>query len=174
MMNVVRPAGGETVSRVSVIIPACNSEEFIERTLLSVLGQTLSEIEIFVVCNGSEDSTCTKVKSIFSNHSRDGIRKILLSQQNSGVSVSRNKGLISTTGEYAMLFNSDGLMDSECLSKLHGKAIVTKSDVVFCGIDRTDFSGDMIKVYQDHFSYLETPKSRLEEALAILHSPTWI
>jgi len=73
-----------------------------------------------------------------------------------------------------MLFSSDDLMDSECLSKIYGKPIVTKSDVEFCGIDRTHFSGDMIKVYQDRFSYLETPKSRLEEALAILHSPTWI
>ena len=53
------------MSRVSVVIPAFNAEEFIERMLLSVLGQTLSEIEIFVVYDGSEGSTCTKMKSIF-------------------------------------------------------------------------------------------------------------
>ena len=81
---------------VSVIVPIFNSEKTLERTIRSVLGQTLKNIELLLVDDGSTDesvSICRKYESLDS-------RITVIEETNSGVSCARNKGIACARGKY--------------------------------------------------------------------------
>ena len=81
--------------KVSVIIPVYNVEKYIERCILSVINQTLKDIEIIIVNDGSTDDT----KKIIEKY-LDDKRIVYIEQKNSGLSGARNKGLSIAKGDY--------------------------------------------------------------------------
>lgn len=88
---------------VSVIVPIFNSEKTLERTIRSVLGQTLKNIELLLVDDGSTDesvSICRKYESLDS-------RITVIEETNSGVSCARNKGIACARGKYMTFCDSD-------------------------------------------------------------------
>jgi glycosyltransferase involved in cell wall biosynthesis len=98
---------------VSVIIPAYNTERFIERTLKSVLSQTYKNIEVLVVNDGSQDRTAEIVKSI----AEQDQRVILLQQPNSGVAAARNLGIQKSKGEFVAPIDADDIWYPQNLEK---------------------------------------------------------
>jgi glycosyltransferase involved in cell wall biosynthesis len=97
-------------SEVSVIIPAYNRGWIIKEAIDSVLAQTFNEYELIVVDDGSEDNTA----EILSNYSN----KIqIIRQANHGVSAARNRGIISSSGRFIALLDSDDLWLPEKLNK---------------------------------------------------------
>ncbi len=89
--------------KVSVIITAYQSENTIEKCVLSVLEQTYPDVEILVIDDGSTDKTREICEKIQKNNSKIH----LYCQANSGVSVARNNGLSHATGEFVMFLDSD-------------------------------------------------------------------
>lgn len=85
---------------VTVIIPSYNCEEYIAETLASVLGQTLSDLEIIVVDDGSQDRT----REIVAAH---GGQVRLVPQENSRVCAARNRGIAEARGRYICLMDHD-------------------------------------------------------------------
>jgi glycosyltransferase involved in cell wall biosynthesis len=85
---------------VSIIIPTYNCEAYIAETLNSVLSQTLSNLELIVVDDGSTDRTCEIVAS-------HGSSVRLLAQANSGVCAARNYGIREAAGRYICLMDHD-------------------------------------------------------------------
>ncbi|MCC3526853.1 MAG: glycosyltransferase family 2 protein [Microcoleus sp. PH2017_22_RUC_O_B] len=100
-------------SLISVIIPAYNAEEFITKTLESVLSQTYQNIEIFVVDDGSTDTTAEIVKSFAQKDSR----VTLLQQANAGVAVARNLAYLHSKGEYIAPIDADDIWYPQNLEK---------------------------------------------------------
>jgi glycosyltransferase involved in cell wall biosynthesis len=98
---------------VSVIIPAYNSEAFIERTLHSVLQQTYQNIEVLVVNDGSSDRTVEIVERLAQTEPR--LR--LLHQPNSGVAAARNLGIQHARGEFIAPIDADDLWHQDNLAK---------------------------------------------------------
>lgn len=98
---------------VSVIIPAYNTERFIERTLHSVLNQTYKNIEVIVVDDGSQDGTAEIVKSVAQKDSR----VTLLQQPNAGVAAARNLAIAHSTGEYIAPIDADDVWYPNNLEK---------------------------------------------------------
>ncbi len=98
---------------ISVIIPAYNAEEFIAKTLESVLSQTYQNIEILVVDDGSTDTTAQIIKS-FAQKDR---RIILLQQSNAGVAVARNLAYLHSKGEYIAPIDADDIWYPQNLEK---------------------------------------------------------
>lgn len=88
---------------ISVVIPVYNGEKTIRETIESVLDQTFSDFELIVIDDGSTDSTLKIVKSI-----QDPRLKIF-PYPNSGVSMSRNRGISQSTGEYISFIDADDL-----------------------------------------------------------------
>ncbi|MER9017001.1 glycosyltransferase family A protein [Mesorhizobium sp. M0768] len=98
---------------VAVIIPACNAEPFIERTLASVLAQTHKNMEIIVVDDGSTDATASIVRRL-----ADGDRRInLLQQKNGGVASARNAGVRASKGIFIAPVDADDLWHPTKLEK---------------------------------------------------------
>ena len=91
--------------QISVVIPLYNKAAEIERTLMSVINQSLMPREIIVVDDGSTDSSADIVRRIIERHAEHNIR--LVSQANAGVSAARNRGIEEATGDYIALLDGD-------------------------------------------------------------------
>ncbi|MCI7403600.1 MAG: glycosyltransferase [Pyramidobacter sp.] len=114
--------------KVSVIIPVYNAAEHLKECLDSVVRQTLKEIEIICVDDGSTDGSA----AILADHvNRDG-RFIMLRQQNRGAGVARNKGLEVARGEYVIFLDADDFFAPDLLEKLYAQAVCSEADIVIC------------------------------------------
>jgi glycosyltransferase EpsH len=122
------------MAKISVIIPAYNVENYIEKTLKSLTLQTFKDFEVIIVNDGSTDNTENKINSILRN--ADFPWK-LLRQQNQGVSVARNNGLIEANGEYVCFLDGDDYYDAFFLEKMYNKAKENDYDMVVCNVVTT-------------------------------------
>ena len=82
--------------KVSVIVPVYNVEKYLRECLESLVNQTLKEIEIICINDGSEDSSL----EILNEYASKDSRFVIINQENCGQSVARNKGLDVAKGEY--------------------------------------------------------------------------
>src|SRR5262245_43574539 len=102
----------------SVIIPAYNAGRWIARTLQSAQNQTLTQIEIIVVDDGSTDDTADIVRSAMN----EDPRIILIQQPNRGVASARNSGIAAARSEFVAPLDADDLWHPERL-KRHVEAL---------------------------------------------------
>ena len=117
---------------ISVIIPVYNAGNYIVDTLNSVLQQTLKDIEVIVVNDGSNDQSlveCYRLQEIDK-------RIIIINQDNQGVSKARNVGKENATGDYIIFIDADDELDCRMLEILYTQAKKTDSDISVCGVDR--------------------------------------
>jgi len=114
-----RTAGAATV-RASVVIPCSNSAAFVGQTLASVIAQTLEDIEIVVVDDGSTDDTVAVVTANMAADPHGRIR--LVRQPNAGTAAARNRGIAEAQGRYILPLDADDLiaptMLEECAALL--------------------------------------------------------
>ena len=113
--------------KVSVVIPCYNVENYLEKCLDSIINQTLKEIEIIVVNDGSTDSTL----KILKEYLKKDDRIILIDQKNSGLATSRNNGTDKATGKYIYYIDSDDYLDLTALEELYEKLEKEKLDTLF-------------------------------------------
>lgn len=114
---------------VSVVIPAYNSEHFIRECVESVIDNTLKNIEIILVDDGSTDKTAVICKEYAEKF--DSV--ICICQNNMGQNAARLKGVLSAKGKYIGFVDSDDWIDPEMYSVLWQKAYECDADVVCCG-----------------------------------------
>jgi len=134
--------------KLSIIIPAYNVEKYIRKTLESIIRQTLREIEVVVVNDGSGDRTSEIAKEVLSKCDVDWL---VIDQKNQGESVARNVGLQRARGEYVMFLDGDDYIEEKFAEIMYEKARKYDSQIVFCKYNRVDESGNTIKSYDDSF-----------------------
>lgn len=101
-------------SLVSIIVPCYNVEKFIFKALESVLNQTYNNWECIVVNDGSVDNTKQEIEKF----SKEDNRFKLISQENQGVSATRNAGLKHAKGDCIYFFDPDDVIAKDCLENL--------------------------------------------------------
>lgn len=114
--------------KVSIIIPVYNGEQYIERCINSLLNQTLHEIEILVINDGSIDKTT----EIIDDFSKKDTRIRIISQEQKGASAARNAGIIRAKGDYIGFVDVDDIIEADMFYKLYSKAIKYNHDIVCC------------------------------------------
>ena len=114
--------------KISIIVPVYNVEEYLEKCLESIINQSLKEIEIILVNDGSQD----KSQEIIDNYKNKDERIKCIYQNNAGVSIARNAGLDIATGEYISFVDSDDTIDENMCSILYEKIVAEKSDIINC------------------------------------------
>lgn len=127
---------GTSMTDVSIIIPSHNCEKYISNTLDSIIHQTLKNIEIIIVNDGSIDKTLNIVKEFSKKDSR--IR--IINQNESGPTKSRWKGLEAASSEYILFCDSDDLLNRYAVEKMYAAIRENNSDVAIC--DYCEFVND--------------------------------
>lgn len=120
--------------KVSVIIPVYNTEKYLKECLDSVICQTLTDIEIICVNDGSTDSSLEILKEYASKDERIKV----LEQKNKGAGAARNLGLKYAKGEYLAFLDSDDFYNPDFLEKMYNKANKTLADLVICSVNSYD------------------------------------
>lgn len=116
------------MAKVSVIIPVYNIEEYLAKCLDSIVEQSLSELEIICVDDGSTDNSLCMLME----YARKDARFIIITQQNAGPGIARNRGFEVATGEYVIFLDSDDYFESDFLKEMVFTIENTNSDVVIC------------------------------------------
>ena len=121
--------------KVSVILPVYNVAQYLDETFKSLLNQSLKEIEIIAVNDGSTDDS----EEIIKKHAINDSRITYFNQKNQGQSVARNTALMHATGEYIYMMDSDDVLDNpDALRTCYEYAEKCKADFIF-------FDGDTLQ-----------------------------
>jgi len=113
--------------KISVIIPVYNVEKYLKECLQSVLNQTLCDIEVICVNDGSSDGSLDILESFAG---KDGRVKVLNRQKSAGAAAARNEALRIASGEYVGFVDSDDWIDCNFYEVLYNRAKEKNADVV--------------------------------------------
>lgn len=130
---------------VSLIIPVYNSENKIARCIKSILSQSYTDLEIILLDDGSKD----KSLEICRQFEKTDKRIRVFTQQNKGVSYTRNKGIQCAKGEYIQFVDSDDYIRPDMVEKMVAGIEKDNADLVICGIE---------EIHKDH-TYDIIPKT---------------
>ena len=127
--------------KVSVIVPVYNVEAYLERCLDSLVKQTLEEMEIIVVNDGTKDNS----QAIIDRYAAAYPQKVIsLIKENGGLSDARNYGIPYAHGEYIGFVDSDDYVDADMYERLYGAIEKTGMPVAQVGRDEIDKDGNIL------------------------------
>lgn len=134
---------------VSVLVPVYNVENFLERSIKSVLSQTLSDIELILVNDGSTDSS----GDICDEFARDDKRVRVIHKENEGFYSARNVGLRYAKGEYIYFMDSDDWIEDNLLEVNYNLGKKYNAEVVLFGHYRDNFKEDSHSTRLEPYSF---------------------
>lgn len=165
--------------KVSVIVPIYNKEKYLRRCVTSILNQSIEDIEIILINDGSIDSSleiCNEFKQLDS-------RVIVLNQKNSGVSAARNAGMTLARGQFIGFVDADDYVEKDMYRSMYDKCIETNSRACLSNymiVDETnihpvgtDFSSDVLfkkEIIHEIILNMIAPESINQESTAIMGS----
>ena len=120
--------------KVSFILPVYNVEKYLRRCIDSLLGQTLKEIEIICVHDGSKDGSLKILQEYAGKYTHIHI----IDKENEGAYRARVDGIKIAKGEYIGFVDPDDYVAETFAEKLYGKAKQSDSDIVCCGYERIE------------------------------------
>ena len=116
--------------KVSVIVPVYNAEKYLRKCLDSLLHQTLQELEIVVINDGSVDNSPEILREYVEEYPD---RFLYREQKNSGQAAARNRALSLCRGEYVGFLDADDFVRETMFERMYEKARETDADYVACG-----------------------------------------
>jgi len=122
--------------KLSIVVPCYNVEKYVGQCIESLLAQTLTDIEIILVDDGSPDRS----GEICDDYAARDSRIRVIHKANGGVSAARNDGLAQAVGEYVIFVDSDDCVPADAYALMCAKAEETGADIVI---------GDVCKIYDD-------------------------
>ena len=157
------------VPRISVIVPVYKVEDRIRRCVDSIINQTLREIEIILVDDGSPDRS-----GIICDEYADGDDRVkVIHKEDGGVSSARNAGLRAAKGEYIGFVDSDDYVQHNMFEVMYNIGVKEKVDVVNCGVffenssglekGTTQFEKNKVLTHSDLMECLQHLENRLED-----------
>ena len=118
-------------SMVSIIIPVYNTEEFVEEAVRSIMNQTLQDIEIIIINDGSTDNSLSIIRKL----ANEDYRIQVYSRGNQGPSATRNQGISIAKGKYLYFMDSDDYLEPEALESCFFKCEENALDFIFFDAD---------------------------------------
>ena len=115
--------------KITVIIPVYNTAKYLREAIDSILNQTFKEIEVIAINDGSTDNCL----DILNEYALNDNRVKVYSQENKGLSLTRNFGLDNSRGDYIYFFDSDDILLPLALEELYNKC--EKDNLDFCFFD---------------------------------------
>lgn len=131
--------------KVSIIIPVHNVEEYLHESIGCIINQTLKEIEIILIDDGSTDQSLSIIKEYAR---KDGRIRVLQNGGNLGAGESRNRGLEIANGEYLLFLDSDDIFEPELVESIYNVCKKNNLDICIYNYDKFD---DKSKNVYDRF-----------------------
>ncbi|MBP5383887.1 MAG: glycosyltransferase family 2 protein [Lachnospiraceae bacterium] len=160
---------GSAEIKISIIVPCYKVEKYVRRALDALLAQTLEEIEIICINDGSPDNCLQILKEYEDKDSRI----LVIDKPNEGVWKARLDGIRHSSGEYIGFADPDDCVRNDFAEKLYRAAKGENADIVCCGFDRVDcetgrvFSREMTKFCCESFDLSRDPGLMLEVNAAL-------
>ena len=148
--------------KLSIIIPCYNVEKYVEKSINSLIAQTLDNVEIIVVNDGSKDNTL----KILKKYEKENSNIKLIDKKNAGVSAARNDALKIAKGEYIGFLDSDDWVEKDMFEKMYNKAINENLDIVAC--DTNAVYPDKNIIIKSNVSRTSTPEELMINAYAVI------
>lgn len=142
--------------KVSIITPFHNGLSYLGDCITSILAQTLKEVELILIDDGSTDGS-GELADIFMGLDN---RVKAIHQKNAGVSAARNAGLNAAQGEYIGFVDADDFIDTDMYEKMYAAAIEGEADIINAGY----------MVNDSLLNKNETVKPSLETGKALSHT----
>lgn len=147
---------------ISIIVPVYNAEKYLARCIDSILSQSLKNIEVILVDDGSVDQS----KSIENDYRQRDERIVVVHQENQGVSAARNNGISKARGKFVGFIDADDTMDPNMLEQM--TAAIRESDSDICVTGYKVVSEYKTEEYPIPFSGVMDKKRILEEYCPLL------
>lgn len=128
-------------NKISVIVPAYNSEKYIRKCIESIVNQTYKNIEILIVDNNSSDRTGEIVKAY--SEKNDNIHYFFCEER--GAAAARNYGIDRCTGEYICFVDADDFVEKTYCEIMFQTIKKNEADLCICGIKRIKENGDLLQ-----------------------------
>ena len=151
------------MKKISVLVPIYNVEKYLPECLDSLIAQTLKDIEIICINDGSTDSSLQIIK----RYAKKDSRIIVINKKNSGYGDSMNQGLAKATGEYIAIVESDDYIDEDACENLYKLAKKHNADIVRANYYHHTDAGDEVH-YAIKGQRLDYPMN-IDEDPAILY-----
>ncbi len=155
--------------KVSVIVPVYNVEKYLKRCLDSLVNQTLSDIEIICVNDGSTDGSA----QILEEYTQKDNRIRIVEQINSGVSEARNVGVRQAVGEFIGYVDPDDFIEPDFYEKLYNSAKDNNCDIACASVIRENEKKKKVLIKYDKQSVAKTVKEKFELAHLPEHCYIW-
>lgn len=128
------------MDKVSIIIPVYNSENYLDKCILSLLNQSFKNNEYIFVNDGSEDDSL----KILKDYSKEDSRIIVIDKQNTGVSDTRNQGIKKASGDYVCFCDADDTYDTHFVEYMLDAIKEKNTDAVRCNYNVYNFENKLI------------------------------
>ncbi len=136
--------------KISVIVPCYNVEQYLDRCLNSLVNQTLKEIEIILVDDGSPDN----IPKMCDEWALKDSKIKVIHKKNAGLGYARNSGIEIASGEYLAFVDSDDFIEQTMYETLYEIASKNKVDAIFCGFKK-EISKGIFQNIQEVCEYTE-------------------
>lgn len=146
---------------ISLIMPVYNSENYIEKTIQSVLKQTFEDFELIIVDDGSIDGS----KKICDDYALCDKRIIVVHKQNGGVCSARNVGIAYSSGQYIGFIDDDDIYEDRFCEILYKTMIKDESDFIKCGRKNIKITLKQDVLSEVECTYYETGMFHINEFL---------
>ncbi len=135
--------------KVSVVVPVYNAEAFLARCVDSILGQTLSDIEVVLVNDGSTDAS----GAIIDAYAARDARVKAIHTENRGPAEAQHTGILASGGRYVTVYDNDDYAPLDALERLYERAEETGADLVIGDYwqSRTIGLSDFVRIHQSAF-----------------------
>lgn len=135
--------------KVSVIVPVYNTEKYLRECLDSLVNQTLKDIQIVIVDDGSTDSSPEIIAEYKNNYSE---KITAIRQKNAGQGKARNVAFQYCVGEYIGFLDSDDYAKLDMFEKMYNKAKKTDADVIACGYSSFCVEKGKVKILKAYYA----------------------
>ena len=155
---------------ISIIIPVYNMQKFLKECLDSVFSQSFKDFEVICIDDGSSDNSL----EILNSYKQKDARIVIISKNNEGQGIARNKGLEIARGKYVMFVDSDDWLEPNALEKLYNKMEKDDCDVLLFCVYRVENKTGVKSQYPYAVKYLHGFENKVFEPKEVASSIFYI
>lgn len=162
----------EKVKKVSIIVPVYNSEKYVAETIKSLMSQTLKDIEIILVDDGSKDSS----GAICDEYAAKDERIVVIHKENGGLADARNTGMKVATGKYTMFLDADDLFEEDSCENMYNVIEKAQTDYVIGNYQMMDDDGTRwtnTAFDTEKYQEFELDKHDYKKSFFVMNSTAW-